>query len=297
RPAVPGMTDQTTVIVVAALGLVGAVATIVVLARRPKALVPGLPRRGTGKEERRLGRRLYKIWVRACRDSGLTREQGTDAVRSVDCPRITQLRPTPLGLRMVVQPMPGQAAEDVAARADNLASALGVWVRAEVMGPDRVALTAEQRQPLANSREAPEIPALDAETMGVEIAVNEMGEALAFEFSDGACALMAGIPGAGKTSAATILTTPLLLSEYAEVHIIDGKGGADWAWAAPCATSYTNDDENLEDVADRISEINGRMRERLKDAPDDQPSNFWNRPRTVENPFVLLVIDECQTFF
>src|SRR5690625_148149 len=142
RPAVPDMTVDTARLIAGGIVVVGGIATGIIMMSRPKPLVPALARRGAGTEERTLARRLMKTWVRACRDSGLTREHGSESIVSVDCPRIVELRPTPLGLRMAVQPIPGQAAEDVAARADNLASAIGLWLRAEVLGPDRVALTA-----------------------------------------------------------------------------------------------------------------------------------------------------------
>src|SRR5699024_10910666 len=127
RPAIPDMTDATARLIAGGIVMVGGIATWVTMRSRPKPLVPALARRGAGTEERKLARRLTKRWVQACRDAGLTREYVSEQLVSAQCPRIVMLEATPLGLRMVVQPIPGQAAEDVAARADNLASALGLW--------------------------------------------------------------------------------------------------------------------------------------------------------------------------
>lgn len=110
--------------------------------------------------------------------------------------------------------------------------------------------------------------------------------------------VVGGVPGAGKSAGATVLTAPLLASPIAAVHIIDGKGGADWDWARNCADSFTNDDTDLMALADRLETFEYRCLEDLRTHPwSESDPNFWHVGPSALHPFHLIVIDECQTLF
>lgn len=131
----------------------GAVAGVC-LVRRPAPLVPAVPMRAWGKDERKFVRRLRRRWLAATRDAGLTREdRAVDEVR-VHAPRVLGVRVVPLGVELEVQAISGQAADEIAARSPQLASALGKWCRAEAVGPSRCRVTVELHDPLTGVREA-----------------------------------------------------------------------------------------------------------------------------------------------
>lgn len=250
------------------------------------------------RAERILKRRLRpRKWETALVDAGLSIEKRIDLDRSVvKTPIISKIDPVPLGVELTIRTVSGQSPEGVKKRVPNLAAALNVPFRFKSIGPSTVSVTAMLRSPLDQTVEIDELPELDITTMSVPYAVDEDGNTVTWTFAGHGGAIVGGIPGAGKTSFATAIIGPLLVSPYAEVHIIDGKGGLDWSWAEPLATSYTNEDRDLEAITETVEAFDEAMRQRLRDVPEGQPSNFWNRPRTPAQPFTVLVIDECHTY-
>lgn len=250
------------------------------------------------RAERILKRRLRpRKWETALVDAGLSIEKRIDLDRSVvKTPIISKIDPVPLGVELTIRTVSGQSPEGVKKRVPNLAAALNVPFRFKSIGPSTVSVTAILRNPLDKAVEIDELPELDITTMSVPYAVDEDGNTVVWTFAGNGGAIVGGIPGAGKTSAATAIIGPLLASPYAEVHIIDGKGGLDWSWAKPLATSYTNESRDLEAITETVEAFDEAMTQRLLDVPEDQVSNFWDRPRTVDQPFTVLVIDECQTY-
>lgn len=278
-----GVTTVTAFIIVVAL-----------LWRRPAPLVPRVRTKGWPKAERRFVHRLSRKWLRVCHESGIVREEKSPDEVVVHAPRITKVDRVPLGVRIVVQTVPGQPAEDIKAHAEHIASSLGVWFRPKVIGPASVQIIAEMHDPLDRVTEIEDFPVLDVEDMSMEIGRADDGQPIRWRFKGQGGAVVGGIPGAGKTSALGQIVGPLLMSDYARVHIIDGKGGQDWSWAEPLADRYTREDRDLDVVAGIVDEFHETMRRRL--AVEHSVSNFWNRPRSADDPFMVLVVDEFQTY-
>lgn len=135
-----------------------AVIALVLLAwlqyRKPQRLVCKVSTRHMGKPERKFVRRVQQKWVTACRDSGITREEREPETLTVHVPRVISIEAVPLGIKMTLQTVPGQPAEDIVKHSDHLASALGAWFRAEITGPATCQITAELHDPLDGIREA-----------------------------------------------------------------------------------------------------------------------------------------------
>ncbi len=107
--------------------------------------------------------------------------------------------------------------------------------------------------------------------------------------------VIGGLPGSGKTVAATLIATELILAG-AHLTIIDGKGGTDWETIAEYAARSTGDD--LDIAHSELLSVNDSMRSRLSSMRQDYgSSNYWNINPEKRPPLEVVIIDECQTFF
>lgn len=63
------------------------------------------------------------------------------------------------------------------------------------------------------------------------------------------------------------------------------------------AAGYWLDDRNLAEIADELDRLDDAMRQDLRSHPwSSTDPDFWHTGPTRENPFHLVVIDECQTW-
>lgn len=129
--------------------------------------------------------------------------------------------------------------------------------------------------------------------------LTEAGEPAKLSYSQTSGIVVGGVPGAGKSAGATLLTLPLLASPKASVAIFDGKGGMDWHWAEKAASLYNNDcDLDLPTATEQLETLARRCVEDLKSHPwSDTDPDFWHSEASALHPFHLVVIDECQTLF
>lgn len=149
----------------------------------------------------------------------------------------------------------------------------------------------------ATTISAAELADWDGKT--VTYGVTEFGEPATLSYAQTSGIVVGGVPGAGKSAGATLLTLPLLKSPMASVAIFDGKGGVDWAWAASSAVLYNNDcDLDLETATDQLESLARQCVEDLKSHPwSATDPDFWHTGASAMHPFHLVVIDECQTLF
>lgn len=133
----------------------------------------------------------------------------------------------------------------------------------------------------------------------VTYGMTEAGDFAKLSYAQTSGIVVGGVPGAGKSAGATLLTLPLLASPKASVAIFDGKGGMDWAWAQRAASLYNNDcDLDLETATDQLEQLAQRCVEDLKSHPwSESDPDFWHSGASALHPFHLVVIDECQTLF
>lgn len=157
----------------------------------------------------------------------------------------------------------------------------------------------EPKNPLDDSMEikASDLASWDGKT--VVYGLTESGEPAKLSYAQTSGIVVGGVPGAGKSAGATLLTLPLLASPKASVAIFDGKGGMDWHWAEKAASLFNNDvDLDLPTATEQLETLAQRCVDDLKAHPwSDADPDFWHTGATALHPFHLVVIDECQTLF
>lgn len=136
----------------------------------------------------------------------------------------------------------------------------------------------------------------DPETGRLAFGLYEDGTPAALNLRNQAGVVVGGVPGAGKSAGMTVIALALLMSGCARLHILDGKGGADWSWVGPAATDYYSGDDPTA-AADLLKGYEGDMRRRLTELPRWGNSNWWNLPPDNRPPLEVLIVDECQSFF
>lgn len=151
-----GHYGNTAVAVMSSFGTasIGFFIAVLIMTRRPKRLVPRATKHLADKSERKFVRKVKRTWLSVCCDSGLSREERDLGRVTVHVPRVISIDSVPLGVKLLVQTIPGQPVEEVVNRADHLASALGVWLRSEVKGPATVEFISELHEPLQGIRRA-----------------------------------------------------------------------------------------------------------------------------------------------
>lgn len=109
--------------------------------------------------------------------------------------------------------------------------------------------------------------------------------------------LLAGQPGMGKTAAVDIILASVLARpDLTDVYVIDGKGGEDLAWAQSRCKAWSNDD-GFDASLEMLRAVHDLMRDRLKTNRQKYgDSNGWHTFGRTDMQFVLLVIDEVQSY-
>ncbi|WP_107315253.1 zonular occludens toxin domain-containing protein [Bifidobacterium merycicum] len=157
----------------------------------------------------------------------------------------------------------------------------------------------EPKNPLDDAIEikASDLAQWDGKT--VVYGLTEDGEPAKLSYAQTSGIVVGGVPGAGKSAGATLLTLPLLASPKASVAIFDGKGGMDWHWAEKAASLYNNDcDLDLETATEQLEQLAQRCVDDLKSHTwSESDPDFWHAGASALHPFHLVVIDECQTLF
>lgn len=144
---------------------------------------------------------------------------------------------------------------------------------------------------------ASDLAAWDGKT--VTYGVTELDAPAVLSYAQTSGIVIGGVPGAGKSAGAVLLTLPLLKSPLASVAIFDGKGGMDWAWAEHAAALYNNDcDLDLPAATEQLERLAAQCVDDLKGHPwSESDPDFWHTGASALHPFHLVVIDECQTLF
>ena len=157
----------------------------------------------------------------------------------------------------------------------------------------------EPKNPLDDAIELTSSDLADWDGKTVVYGLTEAEEPARLSYVQTSGIVVGGVPGAGKSAGATLLTLPLLASPKASVAIFDGKGGMDWSWAEKSASLYNNDcDLDLPTATDQLEQLAQRCVDDLKSHPwSDSDPDFWHSGASALHPFHLVVIDECQTLF
>lgn len=133
----------------------------------------------------------------------------------------------------------------------------------------------------------------DPITGDIVVGVLEDGRPAVINVSNQSGVVVGGVPGSGKTAGMMLIVLSLLLSGITRVHVIDGKGGADWRWASTSGLDYSTDDTDA--ALSMLKRMHLKLRERLTSLPDEYgTSNWWNIHSRQRPPLEVIVIDECQ---
>lgn len=105
-----------------------------------------------------------------------------------------------------------------------------------------------------------------------------------------------GLPGYGKTSLILSWLVQLAASGAVQFVIIDGKGGGDYAeWER---RAWLSCGDELENAAAILEDVHALMRSRLaRVVQDTGHRNAWHTGPTPEYPLIVVIVDECHTFF
>lgn len=209
--------------------------------------------------------------------------------------------PSPTGPRVRITLLPGQTPTTVASKAEALAAALRapavqVLTTEEDARTGAVTLSIRTREALTSAPTGVPAPALDLACVTYGVGEDGVGRSVSLKNLSGWA--VGGVPGSGKTASMTYAVAGLMQNPAVQFAVLDGKGGSDWAWAAPRAAAFTNDDENFSAMAEPIEQAHQLMRHRLGTQKAERGSaNFWALPPAADHPAIVLLIDECQTIF
>jgi S-DNA-T family DNA segregation ATPase FtsK/SpoIIIE len=220
------------------------------------------------------------------------------------CPRL-HVRPDSYGVTATLRTVAGVGLTEVEKHAQHLADAWGcVRVAVTQLRPGQVRIRAVRRDPLTIPTEyQPDCTALAVpdDLDRVYLGLDEYGDPVEIRLSGVSGITVAGLPGYGKTSLIMGLIARLAPSPAVQFIIFDGKVDdpaveGDYVDVADrCAVMIGDDLQAAHDVLTRLSELR-RARSRSIRAILGAV-NFWHVPPTAAWPLIVLVIDECQTFY
>lgn len=131
----------------------------------------------------------------------------------------------------------------------------------------------------------------------VPYGTSQTGAQLVFDFDNKSGGVIGGVPGSGKSAGLTCMLAGMASLPNVQFLVIDGKGGSDWSWIADRAT-WINDDDDFGAIITHLETITAIMRDRVQTLKSLTGSpNIWHTGVTVEMPLLVVVIDECQTFY
>ena len=243
------------------------------------------------RERKALGvLRRPESWAQA---SGLTRESvDRKGQRVREWPALVGVTVTTLGPAARFANPPGMTAADWDEA--RVSSAVGFHVEIGAAGASSVLVTARTRDPF---KDAPKASG-GSLSAGIPCGVQDDGSPLLASFANQSGAVVGGVPGSGKSAGATSIIAQLSSDPGVQFVVIDGKGGSDWSFLGPRASLLNTNDEDLEAVKSQLLALTGLMRWRLQTQKERRgTSNFWHAGATAEEGFILVVIDECQSFF
>lgn len=239
---------------------------------------------------------LYRWrWRRLCLACGLTKKNKTDG--EDHAPVLARVRAIPAGDELRVRLLPGQIPDDFIRRADDLAHALGAReVGVTCPKPGWVRLTVARRDVLARPLTLSSVPPI-LNPAKVPYAVGEDGLWRHRSYVNVSGEVGGGLPGSGKTAGETSLMVGLAQNPAVQFVVIDGKGGDDWSWIRSRASIYIADDDDFTTVRDTLRTVARFAQQRIRTQRAMRGnSNFWNMPLVPEHPWLIVIVDEVQTW-
>jgi len=207
---------------------------------------------------------------------------------------------TPTGPAWRVELLPGQTIEDFIKNEVQIESHFRVerfaFQRDEAdIAYGTITMKAYTRDPYAAGMPVPSCP---DDPRHLLFGRGEDGRTRTMSLANVAGVVVGGVPGSGKSAGLTYAMTGILQHPAAQFVVIDGKGGADWLWMRRRCAAYTAEDEDLSVALATVREVHDVMRARLRTQKTLRGnSNFHSLSITPEHPLLVLIVDECQTYF
>ncbi|SKU75349.1 FtsK/SpoIIIE family protein [Mycobacteroides abscessus subsp. bolletii] len=225
--------------------------------------------------------------------TGLTRVLGDSVVE----PIVVSIRPSPRGVDVWLRPVPGQSLNDYRKASEALAMVVKVLsVAVSPAGTGDVLLSFNMNDPLASSLHVDAIQ--PATSWALSLGVHADGTPALVGLSNRSGVVCAGQPGSGKTAGIRGALAAFMPYLSFQLAVMDGKGGTDWQAFSRRAFFYSNDDTDLEGFVRALESLEELRRYRAANMLKWRgTSNFWDDGPSDDLPLVVLVIDECQTFF
>jgi FtsK/SpoIIIE family len=224
---------------------------------------------------------------------GLTRVLGGSAIE----PTVVSMTPSVRGVDVYVHPVPGQTITDWRKASKALAMAAKVVdIAVAPAGQGDVLLTFVTEDPFAAPIHLAGVR--PASSWALDLGQHADGTPALVSLGNRSGVVCAGQPGSGKTAGLRGSLAALMPFASVQFAIIDGKGSTDWMCFSSRCFHYIDDDVDLEAVVDALESLEQLRRVRAGHMLEWRgTSNFWDHGPTDDLPLVVVVIDECQTFF
>lgn len=202
------------------------------------------------------------------------------------------------GIAAYVRTLPKAGRKEFEAAADWIAD---FWQCARVqvsqVKPGLIVVRGLRRDPLADGLRFEDIPpAADAAPWNLYLGRDEWAEHRWLSLSGISGVTVGGLPGYGKTSLVLSLLRQLFRFRVVQVVVIDGKGGGDYTDLKPRLMDLVDDD--LKAARNTLKALHEEMRRRQSTVrARTGHANAWTTGPTVDFPFIVVVVDECHTFF
>jgi S-DNA-T family DNA segregation ATPase FtsK/SpoIIIE len=244
------------------------------------------------------------LWALGMRSRGLTVRQMRTALTGVrfenvhgKLPKIRRVRSTPVGERLVLHCRPGQSAELLDTRAEELRAAMrarDVRITRDPDRSDRVITDIIRRDPLAATANiewegttADQLSMWDA----VHFGTDENGETVRQSLVERSL-FLAGEPGSGKSAGMQVVTCHAAKSPDAEILAIDPNRVQFSPWTDRALAVAYDDMDDAIDVLDMVREEGARRLELLEKLPGVHRKLTREIAEGEGIPLWVLLIDE-----
>ncbi|OIQ88392.1 DNA translocase FtsK [mine drainage metagenome] len=213
----------------------------------------------------------------------------------VDVPRLLGVRPSPLGVTLEVEMLPGQGLSTYEKGAELIAHQWDVdQVRVVLARPGVVEITPVTESPLAEVMEiTPSTMPVMESLKAVQVGIQEDGRPWMFPLLE-MHAVVGGVPGSGKSVFGNVLLAGIASREDIQILGIDCAGGVEFEdWRPRMFGCATNQEEAIEHLEALWNEYK-RREEWLKSVGF---RSVKNAGLSAEVPLIVCLIDEAAFLF
>lgn len=166
--------------------------------------------------------------------------------------------------------------------------------------PHYMQMTFLKNDPLDIVRKESKPGNYDRKKSSAIVAGNSMGDLIGVPFKGVAGMVISGATGSGKSEIAKAVLYSVICDPLNRVHILDGKGGADWSTFGPLLEDYVSENRNLSRALEFLEKIDQLKTDRLAYMSKHDIDNFHDlTPKEKEQHGLTheyIVVDEANVF-